>query len=169
VRKYLDFSGGFMKFKFLAVISLMMVVMMGACGGASDADLKTASDKALKGDETTSMVTVEVKDGVATIKGMVKDDAAKAKAAELAKVEGVKSVTNDVEVTPPPPAAKGDDTEVAAKMTEALKKAGCATVTVEVKDGVATLGGKVDPKKMAECMMAANGAGAKSVQNKINL
>ena len=158
-----------MKFKFLAVISLMMVVMLGACGGASDADLQSASDKALKGDESTSMVTVEVKDGVATIKGMVKDDAAKAKAAELAKVEGVKSVTNDVEVTPPPPAAKGDDTEVTAKITEGLKKAGCATVTVEVKEGVATLGGKVDAKQMPKCVQAAQEAGAKKVQNKINL
>jgi osmotically-inducible protein OsmY len=158
-----------MKFKVLAVLSLLMVVMLGACGGASDADLTAAADKALKGDDTTSTVTVEVKEGVATIQGMVKDDAAKAKAAELAKVEGVKSVTNDVEVTPPPPAAKGNDAEVTTSISEALKKAGCAAVTVDVKEGVATLGGKIDAKQMPKCVMAAQEAGAKKVENKINL
>lgn len=160
-----------MKFKFLAVISLMMVVLLGACGGASDTDLQTAADKALKGDDTTSGVTVEVKDGVATVKGMVEDDAAKAKAAELAKVEGVKSVTNEVEVTPPPPppAAKGNDSEVTKMVEDGLKKVGCAAIKVEVAEGVATLTGKIDKAKMVECVRAAQEAGAKSVENKINL
>ena len=158
-----------MKTKLITVLSLALVVLLGACGGPSDADLQSAADKALKGETSTSTVTVEVKDGVATIKGDVKDEAAKAKAEELAKVEGVKSVTNDVNVVAPVPEAKGDDSEVKAKAEDALKKAGCATITVEVKDGVATLSGKIDKAKMVECVQAANTAGAKKVENKINL
>ena len=94
-----------MKIKFLTVVSLTVALFLGACGGKSDADLQTAADKAVKGDTTTSTVTVAVKDGVATITGEVADDAAKAKAEQLAKVEGVKSVTNEVTV-PPPATAK---------------------------------------------------------------
>ena len=52
-----------MKIKFLTVVSLAVVLFLGACGGKSDAELLTAADKALKDDTTTSGVTVEVKDG----------------------------------------------------------------------------------------------------------
>ncbi|NNE68287.1 MAG: BON domain-containing protein [Pyrinomonadaceae bacterium] len=158
-----------MKTKLITVLGLSLALLLGACGGPSDADLQSSADKALKGDTSTSTVTVEVKDGVATITGDVKDDAAKAKAEELAKVEGVKSVTNDVNVVAPVPEAKGDDSEVKAKIEEGLKKAGCATITVEVKDGVATLSGKIDKAQMAKCVQAANTGGAKKVENKINL
>lgn len=160
-----------MKIKVLTVLSLTLVLLLGACGGKSDADLQTAADSALKGDSTTSSVTVEVKDAVATIKGDVVDDAAKAKAEELAKVEGVKNVINEVNVNAPAPApqAKGDDSEVKTNVEAGLKKVGCANITAEVSDGVATLSGKIEATKMAECVQAANEAGAKRVVNKINL
>jgi len=158
-----------MKVRFLAVVSLALVVLLGACGGASDADLQSAADKAVKADETTSTVSVAVKDGIATVSGDVKDDAAKAKAEELAKVEGVKSVVNEVKVTPPAPTpvASGDDGEVKTKIEEAFKKAGCAGASVEVKDGTATISGKVKADKFAECVMAANSAKPKKVENKL--
>ncbi len=158
-----------MKIKFLTVLSLAVVLLLGACGGKSDAELKTAAEAALKGESTTSGVTVEVKDGVATISGEVADDAAKAKAEELAKVEGVKSVTNNVTVkaAPPPPTASAEDGPLKEKVEESLKKKGCANVKVEVKDGVATLTGEVEKAKLGECMMAANEAKPKKVENKL--
>lgn len=160
-----------MKVRVITILSLSLVLLLGACGGKSDADLKSESDKALKDNETTSSVTVEVSDGVATIKGDVEDDAARAKAAELVtKVEGVKSVVNEVTVNPPAPMpeAKGDDSEVKTKIEEGLKKVGCATAKVDVKDGVATLSGSVDASKMAQCVQAANEGGAKKVVNDLN-
>ncbi len=159
-----------MKLKIITVLSLSLVLLLGACGGKSDAEMQSAADAALKGNETTSGVTVEVKEGVATISGDVKDDAAKAKAEELAKVEGVKNVVNEVNVNAPAPVpeAKGDDSEVKAKVEEGLKKVGCAGVTVNVKDGVATLSGTVDAAKMAQCVQAANEGGAKKVVNDLN-
>jgi osmotically-inducible protein OsmY len=158
-----------MKIKFLTVLSLAVVLFLGACGGKSDADLKTASETALKGDPTTSTVTVDVKDGVATISGEVADDAAKTKAETLAKVEGVKSVTNSVTVkpAPAPPVAKSEDPELKTKLEEGLKSKGCDGATVEVKDGVATLRGTVPTAKFAECVMVANQAGAKKIENQL--
>ena len=159
-----------MKTKFLTVLSLAVVLFLGACGGASDADLQTSASEKLKGDSDTSSVTVSVSEGVATISGEVKDEAAKAKAETLAKVEGVKSVVNNVEVAaaPPPPAASGDDDTVKTKVESALKDKGCDGATVEVKDGVATLRGTVDSAKFGECVMAANEAGAKKVENQLS-
>jgi len=156
-----------MKIKFLTVLSLAVVLLLGACGGKSDADLKTAAETALKGDTTTTGLTVDVKEGVATISGVANDDAAKAKAAELVgKVEGVKSVTNNATVKPPPPMASAEDGPLKTKVEEALKaKKGCETASVEVKDGVATLRGEV--AKMAECVMAANEAKPKKVENQL--
>lgn len=158
-----------MKVKFFAVFALMAAMFLGACGGASDADMQSAADKALKGNEATSSVTVTVKDGVATIEGEVKDDAAKAAAETAAKVEGVTSVTNNVKVAAPPPApvASGDDGEVKTKIEEAFKKAGCDGATVEVKDGEATISGKVKADKFAECVQAAQTQKPKKLVNKL--
>lgn len=158
-----------MKIKFLTVLSLAVVLLLGACGGKSDADLQTAADTALKGDTATSNVTVVVKDGEATISGEVADDAAKAKAETLAKVEGVKSVKNDVTVKPAvaPPTASAEDGPMKTKVEEALKSKGCDGATVEVKDGVATLRGTVKKGKLGECVMAANEAKPKKVENQL--
>ncbi len=160
-----------MKIKFLTVLSLAVVLFLGACGGKSDAELQTAAADALKGDIATSAVTVAVNEGVATVSGEVADEAAKAKAETLAKVEGIKSVTNSVTVKPmvvaPPPMAEGDDPTVKNKVESALKAKGCDGATVEVQDGVATLRGTVATAKYEECFMAASEAGAKKVQNQL--
>lgn len=158
-----------MKFKLIAVLSLAFALLLGACGGKSDAELQGDADKALKGNETTSGVTVEVKDGVATIKGDVADEAAKSKAEELAKVEGVKSVVNEVSVKAPAPTpqASGSDEEVKKAIEDGWKKAGCDGATVEVKDGEATLTGTVASDKFAQCVQAASLAKPKSLKNEL--
>lgn len=158
-----------MKIKFLTVLSLAVVLFLGACGGKSDAELQTAADTALDGDPATADVVVVVKDGEATLSGEVADDAAKAKAETLAKVEGIKSVKNDVTVAPaqPAPTASGDDSAVKSKIEEGWKEKGCDGATVEVKDGVATLRGSVPNAKFGECVMVANQAGAKKVENQL--
>lgn len=158
-----------MKIKVLTALSLAVVLFLGACGGKSDAEMQTASADALKGDTMTSAVTVAVNEGVATISGEVESEEAKTKAETLAKVEGVKSVVNNVTVkeAAPPPMAEGSDTMVKEKMETALKSKGCDGATVEVKDGVATLRGTVATAKFGECVMAANEAGAKKVENQL--
>lgn len=159
-----------MKIKFLTVLSLAVVLFLGACGGKTDAELQTAASDALKGDPMTSAVTAVVSEGVATISGEVADEAAKAKAETLAKVEGITSVTNSVTVKPmvAPPMAEGNDPMVKNKVESALKAKGCDGATVEVQDGVATLRGTVATAKYEECFMAASEAGAKKVQNQLD-
>ncbi|MGI8543907.1 MAG: BON domain-containing protein [Aridibacter sp.] len=156
-----------MKIKVLTALSLAVVLFLGACGGNSDAEMQTAATNALNGDTTTSGVTAVVNEGIATISGEVETEEAKNKAETLAKVEGVTSVTNNVTVKEavPPPMAEGSDTMVKEKMETALRAKGCDGALVEVKDGVATLRGSVATAKYEECIMAANEAGAKKVEN----
>ncbi len=158
-----------MKIKFLTALSLAVVLLLGACGGKSDAELQTDVTNALNGDTATSGVTATVNEGVATLTGEVETEEAKAKAETLAKVEGIKSVANNVTVKAPapPPMAEGTDEMVQEKMETALKAKGCDGATVEVKDGVATLRGTVATAKYEECFMAASEAGAKKVENQL--
>ena len=161
-----------MKIKFLTVLSLALVLFLGACGGKSDAELQTAADTALNGDPATADVTVTVTEGEATLTGEVANEADKATAESLAKVEGITSVKNNVTVAPaapaqPAPTASGDDAAVKTKVEEGLKKNGCDGATVEVKDGVATLRGTVDTAKYEVCFRAASEAGAKRVINQL--
>jgi len=159
-----------MKKKIRALLLTAAALFAVACGGPSDEDLRTQAQAALKEDAATSKVAVDVKDGVATISGEVADDAAKAKAAELAKVEGVKDVTNDITVAaPPPPIASADDSTMQTRVEEALKAKSCTGVTVEVQEGVVTLSGRVTQVKFAECMMAAEESKPEKVNNQLTV
>jgi len=155
-----------MKIKFFTVVSLTIVLFLGACGGKSDADLQTDVDKALKGDVTTSGVTSEVNDGVATIKGDVDDATAKTKAEELANVKGVKSVTNEV-IVKEKPTAIADDVDK-AKIEAALRKAGFDNVTIDTSTRPkATLRGTVPKGKMPQAIQTAQVAAGKPLANRI--
>ncbi len=153
-----------MKIKFLTVLSLAAVLFLGACKGASDTDLGKAAGDALKGDTTTSGVTVTVKDGVATITGEVADAAAKTKAAELAKAKGITSVVDNVTVKPKP-VAKTDD-GLKDKIEKALKDKGFGQLTIDTSTTPATLKGTYPKGKLAEAMQTAQVAnGGKPVKN----
>ncbi len=156
-----------MKIKILTITTVIAALLMAGCWGKSDADLAKDASDAIKADSATSGVTVEVKDGVATIKGEVADEAAKATAESKAKVEGIKSVINEVTVAPPPPIASAADPELKTKVEDALKKVGCDGATVELNDGVATLRGSVVKGKMGECVRAANEAKPRRVENQL--
>ena len=155
-----------MKIKFLTVFSLAVVLLMSACG-KSDADLQKAASDKLKADNVQG-VTVTVKDGVATLTGEVENITVKNKAEASAKVDGVKSVTNNLTLKPlPTPVPPPADPMLKGKVEESLKKAGCTGATVEVAGGTVTLKGTVPDAKFAECVQAANQSGAGKVDNQL--
>jgi hypothetical protein len=72
--------------------------------------------------------------------------------------------------TPTPMAnqmSSGNDAEVQKKIEENLKAKGCAGVTVEVKNGVATARGTAPKGKLGDCMMAINEAKPGKVENQM--
>lgn len=156
-----------MKIKFLTVLSIAIVLFIGACGGKSDADLTKAVQDKLTADKITG-VSVAVKDGVATLTGEVADITVKNKAAASAKaVEGIKSVTDSTNVkVAPTPAPPPTDPMLKGKVEENLKKAGC-TITIEVKDGTVTASGTVPDAKYVECVQIIQQSGLGKMDNKI--
>lgn len=162
-----------MKVKVFTVLTLCIALFMAACG-KSDADLQKAVNDKLKADNVAG-VTVAVKDGVATLTGEVADAGVKSKAETSAKsVEGIKSVTNSLNVkpapTPPPPSP---DMMIQGTVDQAIKKLNLtgATVNVAVSGGVVTLTGNVSKADLTKVMQAANEAkgNATKVENKLTV
>lgn len=156
---------------FLLACLAMMGVLLYACA-PSDAKLqKEVNDKL-----TTAApgVIAEVKGGVATLSGEVIDDATKTTAEDAAKgVKGVKSVTNNIMVTPPPPPPPpvviNPDDLVRSSVDSALNARGITGVTATVANGVVTLTGTIAKADLKKVMQAANEAKPKKVLNKLTL
>ena len=155
-----------MKVKYLSILTIAIALFMTACG-KSDADLQKAAAAKLAADNVAG-VTVTVKDGVATLTGEVADAAAKSKAEASAKVEGIKSVVNNLTLKPlatATPAAP--DAGLTGKINEALKKANITGLTVEVVNGKAVVKGTVPAAKYVETVKVINESGVVGWDNQI--
>ncbi len=144
-------------------VALISSTTPGCKSKVKDADVKTAVETALQANPETAGLMVDVKDGVATVSGEAKDEAAKTKAAELVTaVKGVKSVQNNVAVAPPPPPVQitADD-----PLTTAVKDAtkDFPTVTATVKDGVISVSGELKSDSWKKLKMALDGLKPKKV------
>jgi hyperosmotically inducible periplasmic protein len=88
--------------KVLMTVAIIATISFVSCK-PKDADIKAKIEAAIKADAMMTGTTVEVKDGVATISGVCKDDACKAMCEKtIGAIKGVKSVVNNCTVTPPP-------------------------------------------------------------------
>jgi hyperosmotically inducible periplasmic protein len=111
--------------KITLAAALFVAVAFTSCK-PKDADIKAKIEEAIKADAMMASTTVDVKDGVATITGVCKDDACKANCEKnIAAIKGVKSVVNNCTVAPPPPPPP-------ASMTTTLD----AATQQKVKDGL---------------------------------
>ncbi|ATL46819.1 transport-associated protein [Chitinophaga caeni] len=120
----------------------------------------------------TGGVTVDVKNGVATLSGEVQDEATKSLVEETAKgVKGIKSVTNNLTVTPPPPPPVeiSPDDMLKSTIDSSLQAKGITGVNVAVMDGEVTLTGEAPKDKLKEIMQVAQEAKPKKVVNQITL
>ncbi len=155
-----------MKVKYLSILTIAIALFMSACG-KSDADLQKAAAAKLTADNVAG-VTVAVKDGVATLTGEVADITVKNKAEASAKVEGIKSVVNNITLKPLPVATPAaSDPGLTGKINEALKKANITGLTVEVVNGKAVVKGTVPAAKYAEVVKTINESGVVGWDNQI--
>jgi hyperosmotically inducible periplasmic protein len=129
----------------------------------TDADLKTAVDNAIAANSTLSGTYTDVKDGVVTLTGEVKDDAAKTSAETAARgINGVKSVVNNLTVAPPPVEITPDD-PLKASVENAIKP--YPGVKATIQNGVVTLSGEIKKADLKKMMMALNSLKPKSIDN----
>jgi hyperosmotically inducible periplasmic protein len=148
--------------KILAIIAIVAFAFaLPACKGkVSDADLKASVEKALQANPDLSGVTAQVAEGVVTLAGNVKDDAAKAAIdAALKDVKGIKSVTNNATVPPPPTIASNEVLTAAVKA--AIKDN--PTVAAAVADSIVTLTGEIKKADLAKLMQKVQATHPKKV------
>lgn len=157
--------------KVLAVMMIAIAVGFVSCK-PKDADIKTAVEQAISAIPDAAGATIEVKDGVATISGEFKDEAAKAAAEAAAKaVKGVKSVVNNGTIAAPivveAPVEVSADAALITAVADASKD--FATVKAEVKDGIITLTGEIKKTDLPKLMQSLNSLKPKKVENKLTV
>ncbi|MBF6629263.1 MAG: BON domain-containing protein [Proteiniphilum sp.] len=159
--------------KALRLISLVTLILaLGAgvtsCKKVSDAEIQESAQELLIANPDLAGVVVTVQDQVATLTGIVDDDATKAYAeSTVAAVENVKSVVNQVEVIPPAPDYTALDATINAGLEDALKDH--STVTATAQDGVITLTGEIRERDLPTLMQKLNALNPEQIVNNLTV
>ena len=152
----------------LAVPVLFLLVTTTSCNSkAKDADIKTDVDKAIAANAGPSTVSTTVNEGVVTLSGEVKDETTKTAAETAARgINGVKSVINNLSVTPPPVVITADD-PLKASVDNTVKA--YPGVSASIQDGIVTLTGEIKRADLQKLMMELNTLKPKSIENKLTI
>lgn len=137
-----------------------------------DADIKASVETLLKANPDLQGIAADVKEGVVTLSGEVKSEAAKTAAeTAIAAVAGLKSVANNITIAaPPPPPAVVEvtaDDPLAKSIVDAIKDN--AGVKAEVKDGIVTLTGEIKKTDLPKLLQKINALKPKKVENKLTI
>lgn len=157
---------------YFATLLLLAVAFQSCKSKPKDADLsKAATEAVAKLSDLGPAPMISVKDGVATLTGEVKDDAAKAAfATAVAGIAGIKDVKNELTVAPAPAPAPVEitaDDPLNKAVGDLLKDYG--TVKAEVKDGVVTLTGDIKRSELQKLIIALNTLKPKKIENKLTI
>lgn len=155
---------------FLILFALSSLLFVGC--KPKDSDFQAKIEQTLKASPETEMVTVDVKDGTATLTGEVKDKEAKEKAYRAAwDVNGIKKVENHIALTAAvvevPPVVVNSDATLTQGVTDATKD--FPTVIANVNDGVITLTGSIKRSDLKNLMMSLNTLNAKKIDNQLTI
>ena len=157
-------------FRFMTAITLILALGMSvaSCKKVNDAEVQKAAQEVLMADPALAGVAVTVQEQVATLTGIVEDDAAKAAAeSAVAAVVNVKSVVNNIEVVPPAPDYSELDAAINAALADAMKDH--ATVTATVENGVITLTGEIRERDLPTLMQKLNALNPVQIVNNLTV
>lgn len=149
----------------IAAVAFMSSSIPGCKSKLKDSDIKTSAEAALATNPDLKGISVDVQDGIATISGEVKDASTQAAAqSTVAAVKGVKSVQNNISVTPPPTAAPVSitpDDPLAKGVKDATKD--FPSVTATVNEGVVAVSGELKAADWKKLKMSLDGLKPKKV------
>ncbi|MDR2147124.1 MAG: BON domain-containing protein [Tannerella sp.] len=156
------------KLVLIFVSVLFLGVTLNSCK-PSDQQLQTAVETALKAvPGIPEGIVSEVKEGVATLTGVVETEDVKAAIETAVKaVKGLKSVANNIQVVPP--VVINPDETLMSTISAAFTAAGFDKVVTAVQDGVVTLTGEAKKTDLEKIMQIANEASPKQVLNQLTL
>jgi osmotically-inducible protein OsmY len=153
-----------------AILCLVLAFMVSCKGKHNDTDIQAKVTEQLN---SLPGVTADVKDGVVTLSGEVADDATRASAEDRVKsTEGVKSVTNNIVVAPPPAPAPPPATDTGSVVNAADEqlRTGVADISkdfpgaeVKVDNGVITVTGELSAAKWKTLKQALDALHPKKV------
>lgn len=155
-------------FKILPAFLLATALFFTGCA-PKDADIKSSIESKLKTNSATAGTLVMVNDGVATLSGEVSTDNARAESEKTAKdTKGVKSVINNITVTPPAaPVVISPDEPLRQGVVDATKDH--PTVTATVMNGVITLNGEIKKAALPKLMMTLNSLRPTRIENNLTV
>lgn len=155
----------------LPVIILAATVTFTGCK-EKDSDIKARVEKNLQANTETTGAMVAVDKGVATLSGEVKSENGKVESESITKgTKGVKSVVNDLTVTPPPVVAAPVVVTADDPLTQAVKDAtkDHPTVTATVANGVVTLTGTISKADNMKLMQKISGLHPAKINNQLTI
>lgn len=142
----------------------LLSIILVACGPDDGKIRKEVSGKLA---DSSLPVTAVIQKGVITLSGVVETDAQKEQAESIAKaVDGVKSVTNNITVTPPAPTITPDQA-LTALAKKGLDAAGFSTVNVSIADSVVTVSGDVKKADFKKVLQIVNDLKPRKVINEL--
>lgn len=153
----------------LILSTVILTFGMNGCKSAvKDADLETSVENSIKNNPDLTGITVDVKDGVATLNGRVSSESAKSAAATAAAdIKGVKSVNNNIIVETTAPVEISADESLRNSVRDAIKDH--PGVTADVNDGVITVTGEIKRADLQTLMQKLNALNPKKVENKLTI
>ena len=157
-------------FRIMTAIALILALGMSVVSGKNvkDADVQNAAQEVVMADPALTGVVVTVQEQIATLTGIVEDEAAKMAAeSAVAAVENVKSVVNQIQVIPPAPDYTELDAAINAALADALKDH--ANVTATVQDGVITLNGEIRERDLPTLMEKMNALNPVQIVNNLTV
>lgn len=157
--------------KIFSAVFLLMSVLFFSCA-PKDSDLQVKVNEKFTASPDLMGASATVADGVATLTGEVKDDVAKTEAETSAKdVKGVKSVVNNLTVTPPPPPPPpmnvNPDSTLTQGVTDATKD--FPTVNASVNNGEITLTGSIKRAELQKLMQTLNTLNPSKINNQLTI
>ncbi|MDR3714589.1 MAG: BON domain-containing protein [Puia sp.] len=166
MRKYQWFSG-----RILPAIVIAML-LLSSCK-PKDSDIQASIDAIRKTTPEMTGVVASVSQGVVTLTGECKDDAAKAISEKAVTViKGVKQVIDNCTLTPPPPPPPASvviapDDPLTKEVADATKD--YPGVHSDVKDGVVTLTGEIKRADLKTLMMGLHTLKPKKIDNQLTI
>jgi hyperosmotically inducible periplasmic protein len=136
----------------LIVIAIILIsIAFASCNSAvADADIKMGAEKAMKADPMSAKLSVDVKDGVATITGECMDSICKDHCTKLVEgVKGVKSVVSNCTIAPkveqPTALSDADLNKRLYELTNDLDAV--KSIKIGSMDGVVAIAGPISKKE----------------------
>lgn len=155
--------------KILIAVLLSAPVLFFSCK-PKDADIQAKINEKFFATPDLAGANATVSDGVATLTGEVKDDAAKGQAEATAKeVKGVKSVVNNLTITPAavPPPNIIPDSALSQGVIDAVKD--FPTVSATVNNGEVTLTGSIQRSDLTKLMQSLNSLHPAKINNQLSV